>query len=135
MLKETNSSSNHANLGFFKPGIYISILPLYIIFYKEPHELKARIKECVTQRLCWLSVKTASDYSVLTINPPFVAPVPPDPQPPPCSERGKQGCWGVTQFFKRPASWGSIGMPTPQGPTEQKRDRKVMKFLSASILC
>lgn len=50
-------------------------------------ELKAGIKEHATERLCSLSVKTASAYSILITKPPFVAPVPPDPQPPPHKER------------------------------------------------
>lgn len=50
-------------------------------------ELKAGIKEHATERLCSLSVKIALAYSVFIIKPPFVAPVPPDPQPPPHKER------------------------------------------------
>lgn len=50
-------------------------------------ELKARIKECATERLYSLSVKTASAYSIFIIKPPFVAPMPLDPPPPPHNEK------------------------------------------------
>ena len=85
---------------------------------------KAGIKECTTQRLCSLSVKAASDHSMLTIEPPSVAPEPANLQPHPHDERGKHGWCAVTLSSKRPASWKSPGMPTRQSKTG--RDLEVL---------
>lgn len=109
--------------GFLKPQIWNGTLPLYITFYKEPDvELKAGIKECTTQTLCLLSVKMALDHPILTIEPTFIAPKPVNLQPCPQDERAKHGSLVVLWFSKRPASWKSPGISTPQGTMEQNRE-------------
>lgn len=54
-----------------------------------------------------LSAKIPSVYSVLAIEPPFVAPNPPEPQPP-HNERGMLEWLAVMLFSKRLASWESV---------------------------
>ena len=85
-------------------------------------ELKAGIKKCTTQTLCLLSVKMALDHPILTIKLTFIAPKPVNLQPCPQDETGKHGSLVVMGFSKRPASWKSPGIPTPQGMREQNRE-------------